>query len=65
MGWFLLILVLIALAFGILGAVIKAAVFVVLTLIAVVVLLGFIGRLVIRHQLNKITESFQRRPQLP
>jgi membrane protein implicated in regulation of membrane protease activity len=65
MGWFLLILVLIAIAFGILGAVIKAAVFVVLTLITVVVLLALIGRLLIRHQLNKISDSFQRRSQLP
>lgn len=32
MGWFLLLLVLIAVAFGILGAVIKATVFVVLTI---------------------------------
>ncbi len=61
MGWFVLILVLIALAFGVLGAVIKATVFIVLTILAVVFVLSLLAWLALRHQINKISESFQRR----
>ncbi len=61
MGWFILFLVLIALAFGVLGAVIKATVFIVLTIICVVFVLSVIAWLALRHQINKISDSFQRR----
>jgi hypothetical protein len=65
MGWLLLFLVLIAAAFGVLGAVIKATVFVVLTLIFVVMTLAVIAYLVFRQQARKMQEQFERRIQPP
>ena len=62
---FFLILLIIALALGILGAVIKLATFVVLTLIMVVTLLGVTGYLVFKWQLNKIARSLEKRLQPP
>ena len=53
MGWLVLILVLIALAFGILGAVVKAVVFVVLTIIFTLLALGTIAYFAVRHQARR------------
>jgi hypothetical protein len=65
MGWLLLILVLIAAAFGVLGAVIKATVFVVLTIVFVVMTFAVIAYLVFRQQARKMQEQFERRLQPP
>jgi hypothetical protein len=65
MGWLLLILVLIAAAFGVLGAVIKATVFVVLTIVFVAMTLAVIAYLVFRQQARKMQQQFERRLQPP
>ena len=69
MGWFILILVLIALAFGILGAVVKAVVFVVLTIIFTLLALGAIAYFAVRHQARRYTQDLDgtngRRPLPP
>ncbi len=62
---FFLILLIIALALGVLGAVIKLATVVVLTLILVVTLLGSTGYLVFKWQMNKISRSLEKRLQPP
>ncbi|MBI3648714.1 MAG: hypothetical protein HY240_08200 [Actinobacteria bacterium] len=61
MGWFLLLLVLIAVAFGILGAVIKATVFVVLTILFTITTLVVLAALAFRHQANKLRRQLERR----
>ena len=65
MGWFLLFLVLIAAAFGVLGLVIKATVFVVLTIVMTVIVLGFIAYLMLRHQAKRLDDDLNRRLQPP
>jgi hypothetical protein len=68
MGWFILILVLIAVAFGILGAVIEAVAFVVLTIIFTVLALGTIAYFLIRHKARRLLKDVQEtdgRRQLP
>lgn len=65
MGWLLLILVLIAAAFGVLGAVIKATVFVVLTIVFVVITFAVVGYLLLKQQARKMQEQFERRLQPP
>jgi hypothetical protein len=62
-GWFLLFLVLVALAFGVLGAVIKATVFIVLTILFVIMALTTIAVLAFRHQANRFRRDFERRLQ--
>ena len=57
MGWLLLILVLLAAAFGVLGAVLKAAVFLILTITLTVVALAAVAYYYGRHRLRQ----FQRR----
>jgi hypothetical protein len=53
MAWFLLILVLLAAAFGVLGAVIKATAFLVLTILLTFVVLGAIAWYGIRSQVRR------------
>ena len=66
MGWFVLILVLIAIAFGILGAVVKAVAFVVLTIIFTMLALGAIAYFTIKHQARRILhDASDPRRQLP
>jgi hypothetical protein len=65
MGWLLLILILIAAAFGVLGAVIKATAFIVLTIVFVVITLAVIGYLLLKQQARKMQEQFERRLQPP
>ena len=60
MGWFLLFLVLVALAFGVLGAVIKATVFLVLTLLFTIATFGVLAMLVFRHQAAKFRRQLER-----
>ena len=65
MGWVLLFLVLIAAAFGVLGAVVKATVFIVLTIVMTVLVLGFIAFLLLRRQARRIEQDLNRRLQPP
>ena len=61
MGWLILILVLLAAAFGVLGAVLKAAAFIVLTVVLSIVLLVTIGWYVLKHQTRKLLTDADRR----
>jgi hypothetical protein len=54
-------LVLIAVAFGVLGAVIKATVFLVLTILFTIATLAVLGMLAFRHQANKFRRELERR----
>jgi len=65
MGWVLLFLVLIAAAFGVLGAVVKATIFLVLTIIMTVLALGFIVYLLLRRQARRVERDLTRRLQPP
>ena len=65
MGWFLLFLVLIAAAFGVLGLVIKATVFVVLTVVMTVIVFGFILYLMLRRQAKRFDEDLNKRLEPP
>jgi hypothetical protein len=53
MAWFLLILVLLAAAFGVLGAVIKATAFLVLTILTTLAVLGVVAWYGIRSQVRR------------
>jgi len=61
MGWLLLILVLLAAAFGILGAVLKAVVFVVLTLVLTVVVLSMLAWWLVKRQARRFVREFDAR----
>lgn len=65
MAWLILILVLIAAAFGILGAVIKAAVFLVLTIVTVILMFVAIGYWLVRHQISKANRTVHETPLPP
>ena len=65
MGWLILILVLIAVALGILGAVIKAVAFIVLTIIFTMLALGAIAYYAVRHQARRFMDDTNRGRQLP
>jgi hypothetical protein len=65
MGWFVLILVLIALAFGILGAVVKAVAFIVLTAIFTVLALGAIAYFAVKHSAKRLMRDADKGRQLP
>jgi hypothetical protein len=61
MGWFLLLLVLVALAFGVLGIVIKATIVIVLTILFTIAALVMLAVLAFRHQANKFRRELERR----
>jgi hypothetical protein len=61
MGWFLLFLVLIALAFGVLGVVIKATVIIVLTILFTIAALVVLAILGFRYQANRARRELERR----
>ena len=61
MGWFLLVLVLIALAFGVLGVVIKATVVIVLTILFTIAALVMLAVLAFRYQANRVRRELERR----
>jgi len=65
MGWFILILVLIAIALGILGAVVKAVAFIVLTIIFTMLALGAIAYVAVKHQARRVADDANRGRQLP
>ena len=58
MGWILLILVLLAAAFGILGAVVKAVAFLVLTIVLTVVTLSMLVWWLVRRQARRFVAEF-------
>ena len=61
MGWILLFLIVIAAAFGVLGLVVKATVFIVLTILMTLLVLGYIAYAMVRHQARKLTKEMDRR----
>jgi Flp pilus assembly protein TadB len=63
MGWLLLFLVLVAVAFGVLGVVIKATVIIVLTVLFTIAALIAIAIFALRHQANRFRRDFEQ--QLP
>jgi len=60
-GWVILILVLLAAAFGILGAVLKAAAFLIITVVLSIVVLATIGWYVVKHQARRMMTDVDRR----
>jgi uncharacterized membrane protein len=64
-GWILLFLVLVAAAFGVLGLVVKAAMFLVLTLVMTAIVLGYIAYAILKRQARKVAEELDRRLQPP
>jgi hypothetical protein len=65
MGWVLLFLVLVAAAFGVLGAVVKATIFFVLTIVMTVLVLAFIAYLLLKRQARRFEQDLNRRLQPP
>jgi hypothetical protein len=65
MGWFILILVLVAIALGILGAVLKAVAFIVLTIIFTLMALGAIAYFAVKHQARRYMSDPGDRRRLP
>lgn len=61
MAWVLLLLVLIAAAFGVLGAVVKATIFIVLTIVSVTLILGMIAYYLLRQQARRMHHELERR----
>ena len=65
MGWFVLILVLLALAFGVFWAVVKTVLFIVLTVIFTVMALGAIAYFALRHTARRAMRDADDGRQLP
>ena len=65
MGWFILILVLIAVALGILGVVVKAVAIIVLTILFTMLALGAIAYYAVKHQARRFMDDTNRGRQLP
>jgi peptidoglycan/LPS O-acetylase OafA/YrhL len=61
MAWVLLILVLLAAAFGVLGAVLKAVVFLVLTVVLTVVVVSMLAWWMVKRQTNRFLRDFDLR----
>jgi ABC-type uncharacterized transport system permease subunit len=65
MGWILLVLILIAAAFGVLGLVVKATIFIVLTVVISTILLAYIAYAIVKRQATKVAKELDRRLQPP
>ncbi|MEO8423232.1 MAG: hypothetical protein ABI595_04880 [Actinomycetota bacterium] len=65
MAWILLVLILIAAAFGVLGLVVKATIFVVLTLVMSAIALGYIAYAIVKRQVRNVAKELDRRIQPP
>jgi peptidoglycan/LPS O-acetylase OafA/YrhL len=65
MGWILLVLLLIAAAFGVLGLVVKATIFIVLTVVISTILLAYIVYALVKRQARKAAKDLDRRLQPP
>jgi hypothetical protein len=65
MGWILLLLILIAAAFGVLGLVVKATMFIVLTIVMTAIILGYVAYLIVKRQARRISKELDRRLQPP
>jgi membrane protein YdbS with pleckstrin-like domain len=61
MGWFLFVLLLLAVAFGVAGAVVKAAAFIVLTVLATIAVLALLAALAIRYGWWRFTRDLEAR----
>ena len=57
MGWILLVLLLIAAAFGVLGLVVKATIFIVLTVVMSTILLAYIAYAMVKRQARKMADG--------
>jgi peptidoglycan/LPS O-acetylase OafA/YrhL len=60
MGWFLLILVLLAAAFGVLGVVLKVTAILVFTIVLTTVILGALGLWFFRRTARRLASDFGR-----
>lgn len=65
MAWILLVLLLIAAAFGVLGLVVKATIFIVLTVVMSTILLAYFAYVLVKRQARKMTKELDRRLQPP
>lgn len=65
MAWLLLILVLLAAAFGVLGAVVKATAFIILTILLTIAVLITLGVLAVRYGWWKANKEIDRRLSAP
>ena len=65
MGWFILLLVLVALAFGVFWAVVKTVVFIILTVTFTVLALGAIAYFALRHSAKRMMREADDGRQLP
>lgn len=63
MGWFLVLLLVLAVAFGVAGAVLKATVLIVLTILATISVLGVLTTLAIRYGWWRFTRDLERHTQ--
>lgn len=60
MGWFLFVLLVLAVAFGVAGAVLKATAFIVLTILATIAVLILLVSLAIRYGWWRFTRDLER-----
>lgn len=65
MGWILLVLLLIAAAFGVLWLVVKVTIFIVLTIVMSTLLLAYLAYAVVKRQARKMAKELDRRLQPP
>jgi peptidoglycan/LPS O-acetylase OafA/YrhL len=65
MGWIVLVLILIAAAFGVLGLVVKATIFIVLTVVISTILLAYIAFALVKRQARRVAKELDRRLQPP
>lgn len=63
MGWFLFVLLVLAVAFGVAGAVLKATAFIVLTILATIAVLVLLVSLAVRYGWWRFTRDLERRAQ--
>jgi hypothetical protein len=63
MGWFIVILLLLAAAFGILAAVVKVVAFVVLTILLTIAVLATIAWYMLKHQVRRIGSQLSAPPE--
>jgi membrane protein implicated in regulation of membrane protease activity len=61
MGWFLLVLLLLAVAFGVAGAVVKATAFILLTILATIAVLVLLATLAVRYGWRRLRRDLETR----
>lgn len=65
MAWILLVLILLATAFGVLGLVVKATIFVVLTIVMSSIVLAYLAYALVKRQVRIVAKELDRRIQPP